>query len=195
MSLIGSGVHLDGSPAVVEGQLEGSSCVGPVMVEVGVSHTRNHCLEILAPHRGRLPLHHRDIGATSRAHIAVAPVLTAQPFLGVIAVLGFEPERVPLARRIPTPPDVLSCDGVASRCEVHAVLNDGLVVVVIGRPNQDRGDGRVDLRQVDVGGQFNPVTHGDFYIERHADFVNGPGSLGYTESHCRLHREIKYSYV
>jgi len=117
-------------------KVQSTAGVVQVVVEAIADDARCDALQVPAAARSGQPLNAPEIGAALHAHIAVAPVLTAQPFLGVIAVLGFKPERVPLARRIPTPPDVLRCDGVASRCEVHAVLNDGLVVVVIGRPNQ-----------------------------------------------------------
>ena len=171
LDLVGASVHLHRDPPKVEAELEGASGVGPVVVEVGVSHPGNHGLQVSAAERSGLQLDHGDIGAAPGADVAVAPGLGAYPLLGVEAVLGLVNEGVPLALGVPSAPHVLCHGRVAPGGEVDAVPHYPLVVVVVRRPEEDSREGPVGVRQVDVGGQGDVVAHRRLDVEHHLDLV------------------------
>jgi len=144
-------VHLDGAPAEVEAELEGAAGVDPVVVEVGEAHAGRHGGEVRIPERRRQPLGQAHVRCTAGAHLAGGPGLLPRPLLGVVAILGLAGEGRPGSLRVSPPPDVLEQRRVASRGEVHGVLNVGLPVVVVGSADEDHRKRTRRVGHVDVG--------------------------------------------
>ena len=171
LDLVCARMHLDRDPPKVERELERAAGVRPVMVEVRVPDPGHHRLEVLAAARSGLPLRHGKVGAACGSDVAVAPRLGADPLLGIVAVLDLEPEWIPLARRVPAAAHVLAYRRIPAGREVHAILHHVLVVVVVWSPDQDRGRWPVNVGQVDVCGELDPVSHGDIHPEHHLHTV------------------------
>ena len=69
--------------------------------------------QVLASVKRALPLHPTNIRAARRAYLAVAPLLIAYPFVGIIAVQGFVVEGIIFAVRIVSAANVLDYTRVA----------------------------------------------------------------------------------
>ena len=155
------------APGHADPELQGAAGVDEALVEVGADDARRHAGQVLAGVHGALPLDQAEVGGPGHADPAVAPLLPADPLLGVVPVFAVGVKGVVAAVGVPAAAAVLGDADVAPVGEA-AGLGDEAVVVVRGA-DQHRGKASGSPRPVDVGRQPDAVPHRHLEIELQVD--------------------------
>ena len=148
--------------------------MAPVVFLGGDGH---QAFEVSAGQGRGLGLGEAEVGGAEGADVAVAPVLAADPLLGVVAVVGLADVGLPHAVGVVASAAVLHDDGVAVFEEASGPLDEVGVLVVVDGPEQEGREGASLGGLVDVGGELDAVAHGDSDVE--ADAWGGHGGTGY----------------
>jgi hypothetical protein len=150
--------------------------------EVVAHHARRDRLEQRVAGEGRLPLHLAEVGSASHAHIAVAPLLLADPLQGVVAVVRLVIPGHEFSLGVVSAAHVLGDIDIAILRPVETKIHEE-VVVVRGARQQDWPGSIPPGGEIDIRRQVHSVPHGNRLIVLHADIgraKNGHGiSFGY----------------
>ena len=146
---------------------------GAVYVEVAeivlLAGNRHQCSQGAAAERCRQGLREAEVGDAERPDGAVAPGLGAEPFVGVVAVLGLVDIRLPSAVGVVPPAAVLHGDGIAALDKRHRPGQVSVPLVVVDRADQQRRKRAGRVGQVNVGGEPHAVAHRHLDIETHLE--------------------------
>ena len=99
------------------------------------------------------------VARANRADVAVAPGLLADPLGGVEAIGGIVAQWRPAAFGFVAAADILHDDGVAGGHE--GFVGIGAASPAIGSAGQDDGEFAFRAGQIDIGGEFDAVAHGN----------------------------------
>jgi hypothetical protein len=152
-------------PGLIEPLLECAALVGPVFVVVGGGDDGADAGEVGRFADGGEHLGCADVGAGEHADFSVGVRQGGGPFNGVVAVVGFVLEGVPLALGGVAAADVLSDD--------HEAVLDGFgakggeAVLVVGGADEEDVEGTITGGAVDVGEEGDAVAgfHGDVFFD------------------------------
>ena len=158
--------HPHHAPAEVERQPEGAAMGDPVGVEVGRGDGRERRHQAGRLFAERRPLHVPEVAAALRRDLAGRPRLLGCPLDDVVAVLAFEPERIPGALALVAPAHVGVDDGVAAagQRDEPVVDTDALALHAVRRPDDDRRVLALGRRPVDVGEDGHAVAKPDGFV-------------------------------
>ena len=155
-----------GPPREVE--LEDAVGVRDLLLPAPGGGRGDHRAQVRRKLRRRGPLHPAHVAEPGRADLAVAPRLGGGPLDDVVGVGRVVDEREPLALRLAPAARVGGHERVAVGLVEHGLVADQRLAVFAVRRDRDDGRHRLLLgarRQVDVGGQFDPVAHRDADLE------------------------------
>ena len=128
-------------------------------------------LEVPAPQRRGLGLGEADVRASEGPDIAVAPLLRAGPLLRVVPILGLAHVRRPVALRVKPPATILHHDSVPCLHEPPRELQVAVGLIVVDGADQQRRKRPTGVGHVYVGGQPDPIPHGDLDVDTNLEWL------------------------
>jgi hypothetical protein len=171
LKLMGEGVRGEpGGPRFVEPLLEGTALVCPAIVIIAGSDHRADACEVRRMSDGGEHLRSADVRPAKHADLAVRIRLSGNPLDGVVAVLGFVEEGVPVTVGSIPAANVLNEDDVAvggsALREVDVVAPDS---PAIGSALKEDREFTVGIRAIDVATENDAISHFDFDIALDSD--------------------------
>ena len=156
-------------PRFVEPLLERTALVRPAVVIIRRRHVRADARQVRWLGDRRKELRRTHVRPAKHAHFSIGIRQGGGPFDGVVTVLRFIFEGIPLALRFKAPAHILRNHRVpARRCpqpESHAPR------LVVGRAHQQHRKFAFGFWPVNVGSQSHPIAHLRRHISLHRDVV------------------------
>ncbi len=141
----------------------------PVPEVVVVDHLWRDATDVRVAQMRELPLDEAAVAPAPGADAAVRPRLVGRPGDGVVRVAAVVRPRGKDALRLVAAAHVHDDRCIAAAREPDAPVDESLARRLVRRPLDERGQAVPAERQVDVGGQRDPVAHRDTAVVEQAD--------------------------